>query len=664
MKQNKFYITTPIYYVNSKPHVGTLYSTLLADVAARWNKLMGKQVMFVTGSDEHGQKIQEKAEQMGMTPQAFCDSMIPDFKRMWEKYEIEYDQFVRTTSENHKQAVIAWIKKMQELDQIYKSVYTGLYCVPCETFVTPSSEIMQDETGKSLCPTCKRALREVSEESYFFRLSAYQDKLLKFYEEHPDFITPKERMNEVISFVKSGLKDLSISRKTVSWGIPFPGDPEHTVYVWGDALNNYVSIVGGWQDNPQAQANFAQWWPADVHVMAKDIVRFHAVFWPAFLMASELALPKKLLVHGYILMGEHKMSKSLGNTIDPDQLAQWYGVEPVRYYLLRQMPINQDGQFDLKSLEDHISADLANNLGNLLNRMTSLAINNNLTDITAPVSLEPVTSALKIKSEEAYKIYWEEMNKYNFHIALAELWKFISEVNAYFHAQQPWVLAKTNKELFAEVIHATCQSLYMIGVLLYPIMPKKMTELLASLGIQDNLTNVTQDYDLLFRNNKWDHKFMLKKTDEPLFVRPESQIKTPEQDNSLTTQAHQDATKKPENLVNQANNTPNITIDDFVKSHIVTGTIMSCEPVSGSDKLYKLQVDMGVMGQRQILSGVAKYFKPEDLINKQAIFVANLAPRKMMGMESQGMMLTASNGAGGMSILSPTSQVPNGTRLT
>src|SRR5579872_6168816 len=256
MKQNKFYITTPIYYVNSKPHIGTLYSTLLADVAARWNKLMGKHVLFVTGTDEHGQKIQEKAEQMGMQPQAFCDSMIPDFKRIWEKYEINYDMFVRTTSEQHKKAVINWIKKMQELGEIYKSVYTGLYCVPDETFVTLSADLIKDEKGHYLCPNCKRPLREISEESYFFRLSAYQDKLLQFYKEHPDFITPKERMNEVISFVKSGLKDLSISRKTVSWGIPFPGDPEHTVYVWGDALNNYVSIIGGWQDDPKAREMF------------------------------------------------------------------------------------------------------------------------------------------------------------------------------------------------------------------------------------------------------------------------------------------------------------------------------------------------------------------------------------------------------------------------
>ena len=296
---NKFYVTTPIYYVNSKPHLGTLYSTLLADISARWNKLCGKDVFFLTGTDEHGQKLEEAATKAGLSPKEFVDSIVPEFKDVWNLYEVEYDKFVRTTDPDHEKAVIYWLQKLQEQGDIYKSTYSGWYCVPCERYETPSSAL-KDDDGKYICPTCKRILKELEEESYFFRLSAYEDRLLEFYEKNRNFIIPKEKLNEVISFVKSGLKDLSISRKTVKWGIPFPDDPEHTVYVWGDALNNYISAIGYGKDDSKSQDNFNFWWPADLHILGKDIVRFHAVYWPIFLMAADLPLPKKLLVHGYL----------------------------------------------------------------------------------------------------------------------------------------------------------------------------------------------------------------------------------------------------------------------------------------------------------------------------------------------------------------------------
>ena len=649
MKRNKFYITTPIYYVNSKPHVGTLYSTLLADVAARWQRLLGKQVWFMVGSDEHGQKIQEKAESVGKQPQQFVDEMIPAFTNAWEKYEIDYSTFARTTDPWHIYTVTTWIKKLQEQGDIYKAEYTGMYCVPDETFVTVGAEAPKDDQGNYLCPTCNRPLRELSEESYFFRLSAYEEQLLKFYEEHPDFITPKERMNEVVAFVKAGLKDLSISRKTVSWGIPFPGDPSHTVYVWGDALNIYLSNIGYGRVDAQSQEKFDQWWPADVQVMAKDIVRFHAVYWPAFLMAASLPLPKKLLVHGWILMGENKMSKSLGNAIDPDTLAEWYGVEQVRYYLMRQMAITQDGQFDLKDLENHITADLANNLGNLLNRTLTLALNNNLKEVKAPPVLEAVTVVLKEKCAEAFRVYQDEMHNYNYHIALAELWRFISEVNAYFHALEPWKLAKNNKELFAETIYAACQSLKAIGIMLWPVMPKKMEQLLASLGHTFDIKN---NYEKMLRETVWNGTCMLTKTDEPLFIRPESRIET-----------NNTSPEKNETLAPVQGSAP-ITITDFAKVQLVVGTIESCERVSGSDKLLKLQVDMGVtLGKRQILSGVAQHFLPEELVGKQGIYVANLPPRKMMGLESQGMMIFAKNDEGKWQIATVSGNVPNGSEV-
>lgn len=649
VNKNKFYVTTPIYYPNSKPHVGTLYSTLIADVAARFAKLMGKEVFFLTGTDEHGQKLQEKAAEMQMDPKTFIDGMIPAFTQMWKKYEIEYSKFIRTTDDYHEQAVARWIEKLQEQGDIYKSEYTGLYCVPCETFVNVQVDSPKDEKGNYVCPTCKRGLREVAEESYFFRLSAYEERLLAFYENNPDFIVPKERLAEVISFVKSGLKDLSISRKTVSWGIPFPGDPSHTVYVWGDALNNYITGVGYGQDTDQAQREFAQWWPADVQVMAKDIVRFHAVYWPAFLIAAGLPLPKQLLVHGYILMGDSKMSKSLGNAVNPDDLAQWYGVEPIRYYLMRQMPITQDGHFDLKDLENRINADLANSLGNLLNRMQALALNNGLTTVTAPEAWEAKSCHLREMCEETYRFYWDEMNKYYFHVALSEVWKFIALVNAYFHEMQPWILAKQNKEMFAEVIAATCNSLYSIALMLMPIMPKKMETLLFALGQK---YDDTVNYDDVLRKNDWNRVFTFVKLDEPLFVRPESRlVQEPVADAQAIEQAEQAAIAP-------------ISIDDFAKCHLVVGTVLSCEEVKGSDKLYKLQVDLGSYGKRQIFSGVRMHFAQEELLGKQAVFVANLPPRKMMGQESQGMMLVAKQADDKCRLVTVDKAVENGSRLT
>ncbi|MCB9493113.1 MAG: methionine--tRNA ligase [Epsilonproteobacteria bacterium] len=640
MKKNKFYITTPIYYVNSKPHLGTLYSTLLADVAARWHKLKTEDVFFLTGTDEHGQKIQEKAEEVGMDPKAFCDSMIPGFEKVWKQYGIEYNKFIRTTDEYHEKAVVNWIKQLHKQGDIYKSTYTGLYCVPCENFIVASHDSEQNEEGKSVCPIHKRVLDEIAEESYFFRLSAYQDQLLEFYEKNPNFITPQERMQEVLSFVKSGLKDLSISRKSVSWGIPFPGDSEHTVYVWGDALNNYITAIGYGQSDKKSKESFEHWWPADVHVMAKDIVRFHAVYWPAFLMAAGVPLPKKLLVHGFILMGQDKMSKSRGGMVDPGQLAEWCGVEPVRYYLMRQMPISHDGQFTLKELEERISGDLANNLGNLLNRTLVLARNNKMNEIVAPEVFEPEAAALRKKCKEMVSFYSEEMDKYHYHIALAQMWKFISEVNAFFHAQEPWKLAKENKELFVEIISAVCHSLYTVGSLLWPVMPNKMEELLAALG---HTFDIGSNYEAQARANEWKMTFTLQKMDSPLFTRPE----IPE----LAQDKQEDKKTSKEKEVKKVETPDQITIHDFIKVKMIVGTIKACEPVKGSDKLYKLQVDLGKHGMRQIFSGIAKDFTPEQLIGKQGTVVANLAPRKMMGEESQGMMLFAKNEDGSLRLL-------------
>jgi methionyl-tRNA synthetase len=623
-----FYITTPIYYPNAKPHLGTLYSTLLADVAARWHKLLnGQETFMLTGTDEHGQKIQEKAESEKMTPKAFVDSIVPTYQQLWQLYGIDYSRFIRTTDTDHEHGVTEWIKTLLAQGDIYKGSYEGWYCVPDETFVNIGSEPLTDASGAYLCPTCKRALKQLSEESYSFKLSAYADKLLAFYEANPDFITPKERMHEVVAFVKSGLKDLSLSRKTITWGIPFPSDADHVVYVWADALNNYLTGVGYQNNAAAAQELFARCWPADAHVMAKDIVRFHAIYWPAFLMAAGLPLPKKLVVHGYILAGEAKMSKSLGNTLDPHKLAEWYGTEQIRYYLTRQMAITHDGMFDLKDLEDRLNADLANSLGNLLNRITTLAVNNNYTTVKAPTTLEPRSEALKMRTTEAYRLMADEMDKYFYHTALAEAWKLIAAVNAYVHDLQPWKLVKDNRPLFEECIAVSCNALRVIGLVLWPVMPTKMEELLASIGVS---IQWGFNYDEQLRRDAWDHVFNVVKTDAILFTRPESHLHE--------IQAPAAASSKDEKNAVVADE---IGIDDVVKVHMVVGTITDCKPVPNSDKLLCLQVDAGEYGKRQILSGVAKDLKPEELVGRQGIFIANLKPRKMAGMMSEGMMLYA-----------------------
>lgn len=633
-QKNKFYVTTPIYYVTAKPHLGHLYSTVIADVLARWHKLKNDRTLFLTGTDEFGQKIAQAAEKAGKDPQSFVNSFIDAYKNVWKEYDVAYDIFMRTTNDFHIKAVQKWILQLIEKGDIYKSFYKGWYCTHDETFVT---EFEQSETAPH-CPSCGRETHWVSEEAYFFKLSAYENKLLKFYEENPNFIVPKERAHEVINFVKSGLKDLSISRTTVKWGVPFPNDPNHVTYVWADALNNYITAIGYAQKDKEK--DFQSWWPADVQVMGKDIIRFHAVYWPAFLMASGLPLPKHLLVHGWFKVGEQKMSKSLGNVIDPQVLYQAYGPDPVRYYLMRQMAITHDGEFTTADLKRKISSDLADDLGNLLNRMSTLALKYNLKELVPPYKWSKSAHELYEESLLAVKEYHEHMNEFMFHMALARLWKFISQTNAYFHSQEPWRVATKDPAAFAEILSATAHALQTIGTLLWPVMPQKMEQLLASIGVTLDL-NANHIEQL--SKNPWKRTFMISKIDT-LFVKPAEEI------NSETV------------AVAVAPVDDSIDIQDFAKVKLMVGTIEQCQEVSGSDKLYQLHVDLGATGKRQILSGVRKYFKPEELIGKQAVFVVNLKPRKMMGMESQGMMLTAGD-EHNFSVLSPNSKIANGTIL-
>ncbi len=636
---SKFYVTTPIYYVTAKPHLGSLYSTLIADVLARWNKLSGKDVFFLTGTDEHGQKIAQAAQKVSQEPKAFVDSFIPAYKEAWKKYEIDYSYFIRTTDQNHIEAVQKWLKDMQKRGDVYKSVYSGWYCTPDEAFLT-EKEVQEQAKKVPSCPNCSRDTTYISEETYFFKLSAYQNRLLAFYEQHPDFIQPRERMAEVVNFVKSGLKDLSISRTTISWGIPFVHDPTHVAYVWADALANYITAIGF--NQPGREKEFHHWWPADVHVMGKDIVRFHAVFWPAFLMASDLPLPKTLLVHGWIKVGDQKMSKSLGNAVDPLLLADTYGVDEIRYYLMRSLAVTHDGEFSIADIEQKIGSELANDLGNLLNRMVLLAEKYETMAVMPPAQWDVAARELHAKGREAVFEAGEHMNQYMIHLAIARIWQYINQVNAYFHANEPWKLAKANPEQFKAVLSAAAHALRTIAVLTSPIMPEKMKALLESLGItfkeKDSLERLNLD--------QWNQTFSFKRINV-LFTRPEKSL---ESEKNMQEQQTPPAA-------------PTVTIDDFMKVELRVGMIEKAEFVEKSDKLLKLQVNFGEHGMRQVFSGIRKYYMPEQLIGKQGTFVFNLAPRKMMGEESQGMMLFAQDAGGELQIVAPALLVPNGTQL-
>jgi len=643
-KSSHYYVTTPIYYVNGKPHIGSLYSTVLADVAARWHALGGQKTFMLTGTDEHGQKIAEAAAKAGKTPKEFVDSFIPAFKHAWQLYGIHYSEFIRTTDAYHVKAVQQWLLDLQKKGDIYKGSYSGWYCTPCEAFVTekdmaPEAIALGEKATGVVCPTCGRQTQWLSEECYFFRLSKYQDTLLELYKNNPDFITPKERLHEVIAFVEAGLKDLSISRTTITWGIPFPGDEKHVTYVWADALNNYITAIG-YGDESRAQ-EFAQWWPG-VHILGKDIVRFHAVFWPAFLMAAELPLPKKLVVHGWLKIGDQKMSKSLGNVVDPIALHDTYGADEIRYYLTRHMSITHDSPFSIEDLTQRLNSDLAHDLGNLVNRVLALADKYAITQVRPAEKLGEHEAALQAKLIETIIIMRSEMDNYYFHRAYAQLWQCIGATNSYFHGQEPWKVARVDMKRFEDILSATIHAITSIGMLAHPVLPKKMSILLNAFGAK-----FTYGTDVLrtISCEEWTQLFILNKI-EPLFKTYELEKK-----------------EEPMDPVKGAPILNTIPFKDFEKVELRVGTITNVETVEKSDKLYKLTVDFGEFGSRTICSGVRHQFKPDELLNKQGVFVFNLEPRAMLGIPSEGMMLFVDTPEGKMHMVTVSGHVTNGMRL-
>lgn len=634
----RFYITTPIYYVTAKPHLGSLYSTLIADVIARYERLQGRDPFFVTGTDEHGQKVSQAAANAGMAPQEFVDSFIPAYKECWQKYGIAYDRFIRTTEPAHIQGAQALVTKLIDAGHIYKANYEGWYCTQCEMFVT-EKELTDGKAPK--CPNCGRDTIWLSEDTYYFKLSAFQEPLLKLYEEHPDFIMPKERLHEVISFVAGGLKDLSISRTTVPWGIPFPHDKRHTIYVWVEALSNYLTAVG--YGDREGMTKFADYWPADLQVLGKDIIRFHAVYWPALLMAVGLPLPKKLLVHGWITVDHQKMSKSLGNVVDPLALQTQYGTDPVRYYLMRHMPITHDGNFSNADLEQTITADLAHTLGNLFNRASVLAQTVSQGAIIMPEEFAPASRAVVDKLATTISEYTHHFDMGMIHMALASVQQYLHSLNQYFHAHEPWKLAKTNPEACREVLASIARGLHGAAVLLSPIMPQTMTKLLHGLGVD------TTDATVMSLTNITSTRYLYAAM-PPLFIKPEPALKEQPVNNEKLEQTNTDAM-------------PVITIEEFTKVRLAVGTITEAMAVEKSDKLIKLTVNFGEHGTRQILTGLRQHHAPATLAQTQAVFVLNLKPRMMMGLESHGMLLTAADAHGVPQPVRAVAHVPDGTIL-
>ncbi|MGE7980708.1 methionine--tRNA ligase [Psychrobacillus sp. NPDC093200] len=622
-----FYITTPIYYPSGKFHIGTAYTTVASDAMARYKRLRGYDVRFLTGMDEHGQKIQEKAQEAGMEPQAYVDEIAEASKKTWATMNISYDDFIQTTEKRHTQAVEKIFKKFLDNGDIYKGEYEGLYCTPCESFFT---ETQLDEGN---CPDCGRPVHKVKEESYFFNMKKYADRLLDYYENNVEFIEPESRKNEMINnFIKPGLEDLSVSRTSFDWGIHVPGDAKHVIYVWVDALTNYITSLGYMSDDDSL---FKKYWPADVHVVGKDIVRFHTIYWPIFLMALDLPLPKKVFAHGFIMMKDGKMSKSKGNVVYPEMLVEKYGLDATRYFLLRELPFGQDGVFSPESFVERTNFDLANDLGNLLNRTVSMI--NKYFGGQIPVKQgEPTQfdSTLQQFAKEAIEKYELNMEKMQFSIVLGELWSLVSRTNKYIDETQPWVLAKdeATKAQLASVMTNLAESLRQIATLIQPFMPNSPKEIMEQLG----LTEIYLEWDKLGKFNVIPEGTQVISTGVPIFPRLDvdeevAYIREKMRGSVMTSQ--EEAKEEPEE-----EQTEEISIDDFFKVDLRVATVLECEAIPKADKLLKLQLDLGYE-KRQVVSGIAKHYKPEELIGKKVIVVANLKPVKLRGELSQGMIL-------------------------
>ncbi len=628
---NTFYVTTPIYYVNGEPHAGHAYTTIAADVLARYHRLKGDEVFFLTGVDEHAVNVYNAAKEEGVSPQAFCDKMAPIFIKLWEHLNISNDIFLRTTSDIHKRGAQKFLNVLYESGDVYKGTYEGFYCLSCEEFF-PEKEL----TDEKICPDHKIPLQWLEEENYFFRLSKYQDRLLAHIRENPDFVYPATRRNELVNFLESGLQDVSISRSSLSWGIPFPFDPEHIIYIWIEALSNYMTALGYETESERYQT----FWPADVHMMAKDITRFHALLWPAMLMSANLPLPKQIVGHGWLTKDGEALSKTRGIVIDMDADIATYGVDAFRYYLLREFSFGNDGDYRPARLHERYNADLANDLGNLLNRVLGL-VNKNFDGIPAPTTPGEFDNEVATMAQETFDNVEAYMVSFAFDSALETIWEFVRRINRYVQQTEVWTLAKPEtKPRMGTILYNSLEALRFISVLVSPFIPDTAEKIQKQIGLTK--------FDTVAEWGRLPVDIKVSRG-EPIF--PRIDLKKEKAPQPKTAKPKQKSEDKTTELVSFA---------EFQKLDLRVGRIIAVDPIEGADRLFKMQVDLGTE-KRQVVAGIAEHYKPDTLIGKQVIVVVNLEPATIRNVESHGMILAASSDS--VVLITPETEVPLGTQV-